>query len=365
MTDRDRFVNCMLGKPVDRPPFWLNWGPWGTTWSRWKKEGMPDSLASYQDVRASFGAETGPCVVPVNCGPCPPFERRVLEEDAESYVYVDSWGITRRNFKGCESMSQFISFPVKTRDDWERYKSERLDPRHTGRLAGEWRAQCEEWTRRGWPVQLGYYPDVGIFGAVRWLLGDEECLLAFCMQPDLVHDLMQHMTDLYLEVFGAVVRAGVRVDVIHIWEDMCSRQGPLISPELWVEYLGPCYRRIADFAAAHAIPLISVDTDGRPDLIVPPMIEHGVNYLFPVEVAAGCDVNAFRSQWPGLALMGGIDKRTLAEGTHAIDAELERVVPAVRSGRYIPDLDHLVPDDVSWENFQYYASRLKEMVLCR
>ncbi|OQA41871.1 MAG: hypothetical protein BWY52_02434 [Chloroflexi bacterium ADurb.Bin325] len=41
MNDRERFVNYMIGRPVDRPPFWLFWGPWDTTWERWRAEGMP------------------------------------------------------------------------------------------------------------------------------------------------------------------------------------------------------------------------------------------------------------------------------------------------------------------------------------
>jgi uroporphyrinogen decarboxylase len=92
------------------------------------------------------------------------------------------------------------------------------------------------------------------------------------------------------------------------------------------------------------------------------MMENGVNYLFPVEVAAGCDVNDYRMRWPELALMGGIDKRVLAIGQEAIDAELDRVWPAVQTGRYVPDLDHLVPDDVSWANYRYYCEQLKARV---
>jgi len=127
--------------------------------------------------------------------------------------------------------------------------------------------------------------------------------------------------------------------------------------------MGPNYRRIRDFARQHDIPLISVDTDGDPDLITPPMLASGVNFLFPMEVAAGCDVVEWRRRYPGLAMMGGVDKRALAAGPDAIDAELERVWPAVEMGRYIPCLDHLVPDDVSWGNYCYYARRLRERVL--
>ena len=86
--------------------------------------------------------------------------------------------------------------------------------------------------QRRHPTVLGYYPDVGVFGRVRWLLGDEDGLAAFYTMPDLAHDIMEHVTSLYLTVFEKVAQE-VRVDVVHIWEDMCGRQGPLISPRHW------------------------------------------------------------------------------------------------------------------------------------
>ena len=129
--------------------------------------------------------------------------------------------------------------------------------------------------------------------------------------------------------------------------------------------MGPPYRRIKDFADENGIKVISVDTDGQPELIVPPMIGAGVNLLFPMEVAAGADVNHYRRKFPGLALLGGIDKRALAAGPDAIDRELERIRPALAKERYIPDLDHLVPDDVSWDNFCHFARRLCDMSCAR
>jgi hypothetical protein len=361
MNDRERFVACVTGRPVDRPPFWLFWGPWGRTWQRWEREGKPAQLDSMTAVRAHFGADQPPRSLPVNCGPCPPIERIVLEEDADYTVYRDSWGILRRDYRHGESMSDFLAFPVKTRGDWERFRATYLDPEHPDRLAGDWRGLGATWMAQGVPIQLGYYPDVGLFGTVRWLLGDESGLIAFHTMPDLVHEIMDHMTTIYLTVFEHVVRE-VRVDVIHLWEDMCYRNGPLISPQHWETFMGPNYRRIATFARAHEIPIISVDTDGDPALIASPMVQAGVNLLFPMEVAAGCDVAAWRKAHPTLGLLGGIDKRALARGPEAIDAELARIRPTVEGGRYIPALDHLVPDDVSWENYCYYARGLRELI---
>jgi len=362
MTGRERFVRCILGRDVDRAPYWLFWSPWERTWRRWQREGKP---ADVTDHRSFMDPDPLPHTVGVNYGPCPPHPREVLEEDDDYVVHTDNWGIVRRDYKHGESMCQFLKFPVAGRDDWQRYKAERLDPHHADRLAGPWRRRCRQWMADGVPIQIGGYPDVGLFGSLRWLLGDEECLLAFYDDAELVRDIMTHMTDVYLTVFEGVVAEGVRGDVIHIWEDMCGRQGPLISPAHWNEFMAPCYRRIKAFADANGIPIISVDTDGDPTRIVGPMMGAGVNYLYPNEVAAGVDVNVFRREFPELALMGGIDKRALAIGPDAIDAELDRVQPAVATGRYIPDLDHLVPDDVCWDNYRYYAEALRRKVIGR
>jgi hypothetical protein len=358
MNDRERLIACVLGEPIDRPPYMLYWGPWSTTWKRWEREGKP---ASVTDHRTVFDPDETPKTLEVDCGPVPEFPATVIEQSEEFIVHVDSWGILRRDFRGRESMSEFLRYPVHDRRSWEQYREERLDPDDPARLEGNWRAQAAECEARGWPVELGSFPDAGIFGPLRWLLGAEEGLVAFHTAPDLVHDIMDHLTSLYLTVWEKVARE-VRVDSISLWEDMCYRNGPLISPRHWEEFMGPCYRRIKRFADEHAIPIISVDTDGDPNLIAEPMVRAGVNLLLPLEVAAGCDVNDWRARYPTLALWGGIDKRVLAQGPAQIDAELERVSPAIAAGRYIPDLDHLIPDDVSWQDYCYYAEALHRKV---
>lgn len=358
MTGRERFLACVLGEPVDRPPYWLFGDGWATTLQRWKAEGADFGLMG--ELRRLFEPENPPVPVPVHFGSHPAFEETIVEETPEWRLYIEPWGVTRREFKTKEWMPEFVEFPVKNRRDWEQCKEEQLNPDATGRIPDDLRAALAVWPDLGFPIQTGNFPDAGIYGGLRWLLGDEECLLAFCTDPDWVHEIMEHLTTLYLTVF-ADVAALMRIDVIPMWEDMCGRNGPLISPRQWEEFIGPCYRRIAEFAKAHDIPVFSVDTDGQPDLIIPPMMAAGVNYLWPMEVPAGCDVNGMRKKYPDLAIMGGIDKRALAIGPEAIDAEFERVRPAVESGRYIPDLGHCVPDDVSWENYCYFAEGLKRL----
>ena len=361
MNDRERFIACVRGEPVDRPPYWVFWGPWGLTWDRWRTEGMtPELVPGWQDLRAFFGSDAVPQVLPVNFGPCPSAGRGVIEDTGEYVISVDNWGVKRRDFKHYGSMPEFIDFPIKSRADWDRYKKEHLNPDDPRRLAGPWRERGREWMAKGWPIQMATFPDVGVYGCLRWLLGDEECLMALYTEPDLVLDIIRHLTDLWLYVF-AKVAAEVRVDMVQFWEDMCGRQGPLISPAHFSEFMAESYGRVSGFCKAKGIPILAVDTDGMPDLLLPGMIKAGMNLMFPFEVQAGCDVNDFGARYPQLAMLGGIDKRVLAKDKAAIDRELQRVNPAVKRGRYIPELDHLAPPDVSWENFCHYQKRRKEM----
>ena len=55
-----------------------------------------------------------------------------------------------------------------------------------------------------------------------------------------------------------------------------------------------------------------------------------------------------------LVLAGGIDKRELTKDKKAIEKEVERILPLIEQGGYIPTVDHTVPPDVSYDNFMYY-----------
>lgn len=66
--------------------------------------------------------------------------------------------------------------------------------------------------------------------------------------------------------------------------------------------------------------------------------------------------------FPNLALIGGVDKFELMGDTAAIDRELERLMPVVEQGGYIPCMDHKVPPTVSLYNYQYYIEKKARML---
>jgi uroporphyrinogen decarboxylase len=353
----ERVVRCLAGEAVDRLPFGvgIGWGPWGETLARWRREtGRPDL-----DPARELGFDASFAVPAVHPGIWPEFPAEVIEKTAEFVIARNERGITTRNRRDGGSMPEWLDYPVKTPADWQRLKRERLDPAAPGRLAEDWAAFRARLARTGEAVQAGSFP-WGVFGTPRDLLGAEELLVSFYAEPAMVRDMMEHLVTLWLSLWEQVA-AEVQIDHIHIWEDMSGRQGSLISPRMIEEFMMPGYDRIAAFARARGVRLVSVDTDGDCRELVPAMMGHGVNVFFPFEVQAGCDVLEYRAKYPTLGILGGLDKRALAAGRSATDREVRRAARMAERGRYVPGFDHLVPPDVSWGDFRYAAGELRKV----
>jgi hypothetical protein len=354
----ERLVRCLAGEDIDRVPFGVNlgWWPWGGALESWKHASGKADL----DIAREFGYDAGFVVPALECGVFPHFEPLTIEETAEHVVTRDWRGITLRNRRDGGSMPEFLDYPVKTPAEWERLKAERLRSDDIDRrVTQNWDELRARLARTGEAVQAGTFP-WGVFGTVRDLMGVEEMLVAFYTEPAMIRDMMQHLTSLWLAIYERVARE-VRIDHVHIWEDMSGRQGSLISPAMVEEFMMPCYDRIADFARTHGVRIVSVDTDGDCHELVPLMMKHGVNMFFPFEVQAGNDIEAYRRQYPDLGIMCGLDKRALAATRAAVDREVEKAARMVRQGRYVPGFDHLIPPDAQWDNMQYAVRRLKDV----
>lgn len=358
----ERLVRCLTGGDIDRVPFGVNlgWEPWGDAMDRWRRASGDPAL----DLAKRFDFDRGFAVPDrLECGMFPHFDFEILEDNAEDVVARDWRGITSRGRKDQNSLPNFIDWPVHNADDWERVKRERLRVEDADKrvAAQDWDAFRARIRETGEAVQVGGFP-WGAFGTPRDLMGLEPLMYAFCEQPDLVRDMMSHMTSIWIAVWERVA-AQVQIDHIHIWEDMSGKQGSLISPAMVEEFMMPCYDRIADFARAHGVRLLSVDTDGDCSELVEVMTRHGVNMFLPFEVQAGNDILAYREKYPELGIMCGLDKRCLAGSDADVDREVARCEAMLARGRYVPGFDHLIPPDARWDRFERAALAIRS--LCR
>jgi uroporphyrinogen decarboxylase len=385
MTVRERYHAVMHFEPGVRTLLW-EFAYWAATIERWYQEGLlrssfspPASLAAgagifgeglafpiqrlirYRDidVHNQLDLDDGAVQIPLNWRHSPTFRETILDEDETTWLMINKDGVKARARKDSGSPPQSLGWPVYDRASWEQIKEERLGPDIMARFPAHWEALAPTYHHRDYP--LGVIMD-GFFAMPRELLGVERQLMMYYDDPGLMHDINDHLANVWLAMLEEVV-SKVDVDFVYIGEDMAFKNGPLISPRMFEEFMVPAYQRVTGFLKAHGVDIILVDTDGDFRLLIPGFLKAGVTGLYPFEVQAGMDIVEVRKQYPHLLIQGGLDKLKVARGKQAIDAELEAKLPFMLSqGGYIPYCDHLVHPGVSWENFRYYRERVRQYV---
>ena len=289
----------------------------------------------------------------------PSYEPRIISEDERTVTSVTAEGVTAKALKDNPSrMPTFLDWPVKDRSTWNEHKK-RLDPDTLERWPSDWSAYVREMNAKCEPLAL----EVGsFFGFLREWVGSERILYMFYDDPILIEDMMDQVLYLVTEVIKRVLK-DIKVQLATFWEDMCFKTGPLISPSMVRKYLLPRYKKITDLLHSYGIDIIYVDSDGNVNELIPLWLEVGINFVWPLEVAAHNDGVTLRKKYKkDLILSGNIDKRALAKGKKAIREEVMSKVPfLLEQGGYFPSIDHAVPPDVTFENYCYYINLMREV----
>lgn len=342
-------------------------------WEEWKKQGMPDIKEGSPEAQALFHYDDSGVHGLANLGWCEPeyvpqFEVKLLEDRGETELEQDWAGRHVLYFKGRRQgfMPEYIAHPVKDMETWKANAEWRLNPQDPRRYQDleQRMAAARAAAARGEMITQHL---AGSFMYLRAMLGPEALLYAFYDEPELIETAMQRWLDL-ADAVTAAHQKYVTFDEIFFAEDNCYNHGPLVSPDMIREMLLPYYKELLQRVKRRQIDqsrhlYLQIDTDGKCHSLIPFYIEEiGMDAMSPFEVASGCDVVEIGKQYPNLCMRGGIDKRVLAAGPKAIDAMVERILPAMRArGGYIPCCDHGVPAEVSFADYLHYRRRCVEL----
>jgi uroporphyrinogen-III decarboxylase len=148
-------------------------------------------------------------------------------------------------------------------------------------------------------------------------------------------------------------------DFMTFGEDMSYNHGPMISEDMFDEFMAPYYAQIIPKLKEQGIVTI-IDSDGGIEPLIPWFERVGLDGILPLERMAGVDVNRIRANHPDWKMIGGFDKTVMHRGEDAMRREFERLLPAMRSGRYIPSVDHQTPPAVSMDDYRLYVELLRE-----
>jgi hypothetical protein len=387
-TTREKFLRIFN---FDNSMGTLKWefGYWIGALERWYKEGLPrvkgfaagnkwgDALSgpaersfinqSYidEDVSSYFRLDKDMDMLPVSPWLFPVFEPQVIEEDEETSIVIDEDGIKKKIFKDFRSMPLFLEFPVKDVKDWEKIADERLNPQNLiQRIPKDFEKYVQKAKTRDYPLGILGYP-CGFFGSLRFLFGPESLFLNYYDNPVLIKKINAHLCDLWINYFEELMQY-TDFDFAFIWEDMASKNGMLISPAVFNEFMKPYYLRLTGFLKARGIKNIIVDSDGFIERLIPYLLESGVNAVLPLEKQAGNDLERIRKNFPELVMLGGFNKSILRDGNPDVlkktETELNVIKEMMVKGGFIPFCDHYIPPDISWKNFKYYREKLNNMI---
>ncbi len=372
MNHRERVRAVLHGGAVDRMPL-VSFGYWKETLDKWAEEGHIRREDAEDYARA---ADNGPGDRRVmdqlgfdfNWGGTiggrmelfPPFEEVVLQTEPDgSEVYRDAMGHIQKRTPGIVSIPAEIGTLLTDRAAWEAEYLPRLADSADRVDAERIRALAEVCAARELPVAV--YAG-SLFGKVRDMLGVVGLSYMMADDEDLFREIVDTCANLAYAVLERVLALGMAFDYGHFWEDICYKNGPLVSPDVFRELVGPHYKRITSLLLAHGIDIVSLDCDGKIDKLVPIWLENGVNTMFPIEVGTwNASIAPWRAQYGGaLRGVGGMDKRVFAQDRAAVDAEIERLKPLVALGGYIPCPDHRIVPDAEFALVGYYCERYRK-----
>jgi uroporphyrinogen decarboxylase len=313
------------------------------------------------DIRTYFGMDYPSVMLDVNQLFYPMFEPQAIREDETQLIYVDVDGVKRRFLKETATLPSGEEYPIKDWTSWEKLKAERINLDNLkGRFPPNWDVLVKEYRNRDYPLALLGYPH-GFFGVLANLMGYENLFYSYFDQPDLIHDVVNTFTELWIALYEEVLQY-TDVDLVHIWEDISYGSGSMISLKVVREFMLPYYKRFTSFLKGKGIEHIFVDTDGDCWDLIPLFLEGGATGMYPFETATGMDIVKVRKTYPELRMMGGIPKSEIGLGKERIDKFLEPVEAVLKTGGYIPFGDHFIPPEVTWEGFKYYRNRLNDLI---
>jgi hypothetical protein len=390
MTASERYLKVLNFAETDRTVNW-EFAYWGGALNRWYEEGLPkkyglekkveygetvcgaglhyplvsvsggQNIVIDRDVSDFFHFDHNLVCPPINHWIYPKCDKVTMKEDTYKIQIVDEYGITKVIKKDASSMPHWIDWPVKDEKSWEKIREERFQLNYHDRIVHTQSDFSKIVTDKTHPVNLFGDP-VGFYGSIRFLVGEMNLLYMYYDNPTLVKNILQFLTDFWINMAEEILHR-YNIEVCAFWEDMSGKNGPLIGPNIFREFMSPCYKRLIDFLKTKGVKHFIVDTDGNVSVLIPLFLEVGITGLLPFERQAGNDLLQIRKKYPRLQMAGGFNKNVLSQSYTEIDKELEIIRNMIQLGGFIPYCDHLVPPNVPWDNYRYFRKRLTEIIL--
>lgn len=322
MNGRERFQQTMAYGQPDRVPY-LEEGIRKDVLEAWRTQGMP-AEATIKDLF--------------------PFDdREEIMPDLEPRPFLKSWP------NDCSEVAKLKRC---------------LDPDDPGRLPAGWPEMVQAKRERGEVVMLrvhrGFFQSMGVAGWKRFA----EVMYMLFDDPGLVHEIMQIQGEFSAGLVDRVLRE-VEIDAAIFSETIAGNDGPLISPEMYEEFVLPHYEPALEMLRRYDVKTIIIRTYANTRVLLPSTMKWDFNCLWACETnPVAMDYQDIRREFGrDLRLIGGIDVDVLRQDEETIRREVEDKMPLLLDdGGFIPLADGRIRANISFENYAIYRRILEKIV---
>lgn len=291
-----------------------------------------------------------------------------LEDNGDSYSFVDEWGVKWKMPKGALYFSvdaSPFSGNISGKDIDNFPWPDAAEPALLDGLEDK----AREYYQQGYAVILENLC-AGIFEMCCRVRGTEQFCMDLAMNPDIASRLLDKFVELKIQFYEAASeKLGDYVQFIREGDDMAGQESMLISPQMYREFLKPRHKQLfeaqrqffgSDF-------YIFFHSDGAIYEIIPDFIEIGLDVLNPVQLTAkGMDAERLKSEYgKDMSLWGGGVNTQHVLPTASPDEVRRNVEDRIRDlspgGGFVFGTVHNIQDDVPAENIMAVIETFKQL----
>lgn len=195
---------------------------------------------------------------------------------------------------------------------------------------------------------------------MRDLLGYEEAMIQFMMEPQLFADLLNRVVDYNLEL-AAIARERYELEIVATTDDIAFASGLLLPLPQYLEIIGPAFKRVMQGYKQLGY-LIVKHCDGNINDLMDFWIECGIDCIDPIDPDGGMTLAQARARYGSrIAIKGNVNcKGALCSGTpEEVAAEVKECIDVAGKSGYVLSSSNTVHRGVKPANYQAMLNALR------
>jgi uroporphyrinogen decarboxylase len=185
------------------------------------------------------------------------------------------------------------------------------------------------------------------------LIGMENLMLWMLLEPEFVHDLLDHITEYNVNLIKKSAKLG-GIDGVRFGDDWAGQNGLLVGEDLWRTFIKPRLWKMCDTAKSENL-YIGQHCCGKVESLLPDMIEVGIDVFDPFQPEVMDVFEIYNQHFGKIAFLGGLSiQKTLPYGSieDVTRESVELLNKLGKNGGYIFSPSHALTADIPIENIQ-------------